>query len=141
VIAEDDEPDHEARRSLFAGLPYLLTQRERARRGPRGIAGNHVVIAAGADGPFVLVAHLRRGSVRVTPGDAVRQGAPIGACGNSGNSTEPHVHLQATDSTDWATARGIPISFARTRVASVARGDGDWMPRNGEAFEAPPPEA
>lgn len=131
VIAEDGEPDHEARRSLFAGLPYLLTQQGRIRRGTRGIAGNHVVIAADAGGFFVLVAHLRRGSVCVTPGEVVRAGALIGTCGNSGNSTEPHVHLQATDSTDWATARGIPISFGREGR--------ECLPRDGEVFEASPP--
>ena len=60
----------------------------------------------------MLVAHLRRSSLTVAVGDRVRAGAVIGACGNSGNSTQPHVHLQATDSTDWPTATGLPITFA-----------------------------
>jgi len=126
VGIHDGEPDHEARRSVVAGVPYLLTQRERAARGAPGVAGNHVVIAAAPAGPFVLLAHFQRGSVAVHSGDTIAAGAQVGACGNSGNSTQPHVHVQATDSIEWATARGIRISF----------GDDDWMPRNREAFVA-----
>jgi hypothetical protein len=69
VIAHDGEPDHEARRSQLTLLPYMLNQAGRARGGPSAIAGNHVVIAKGADGPFILLAHLRKGSVKVAVGD------------------------------------------------------------------------
>ena len=111
VIAHDGEADHSARRSPLTLLPYLVGQARRLRIGPAAIAGNHVVVAAGPDGPFALVAHLRGGSVRVGPGDRVRVGQLIGQCGNSGNSTQPHVHLQVTDSLDWSRARGLPIAF------------------------------
>jgi murein DD-endopeptidase MepM/ murein hydrolase activator NlpD len=49
----------------------------------------------------------------------VQVGAALGAWGNSGNSTQPHVHVQATDSTDWGSTRGLPIAFrerGRTRL-------------------------
>ncbi|MBF4574298.1 M23 family metallopeptidase [Herbiconiux sp. VKM Ac-1786] len=111
VIAHDGEPDHAARRSQPALAAYLAGQARRLREGPAAIAGNHVVIAADEGGPFILVAHLRRGSVAVVVGERMRAGQFIGRCGNSGNSTQPHVHLQATDSTDWPTARGLPIVF------------------------------
>jgi murein DD-endopeptidase MepM/ murein hydrolase activator NlpD len=121
VQVHDGEPDHEARRSQPALLGYALTQRERVRRGPAGIAGNHVVVALGDGGPFVLLAHLRRRSVRVAPGDRVGVGQVLGRCGNSGNSTEPHVHLQVSDSTDWPRARGVPFVLARTDGST-------WLP-------------
>jgi urea transporter len=54
--------------------------------------GNHVVIRA-ADGSHVWLAHLRQGSVGVTAGNWVRVGEPLGACGNSGRSPQPHLHL------------------------------------------------
>ena len=131
VAAVDGEVDHEARRSQLALIPYVLSQARRVREGVRAIAGNHVVIAIGSSGAFVLVAHLRRGSVSVAVGAKVEAGETIGSCGNSGNSTQPHVHVQVTDSTAWPTARGRPIIFERPHVS----GD-NWLPRNGEAFDA-----
>lgn len=128
VVVHDGETDHEARRSQPALLAYALGQAARIRRGPPAIAGNHVVIALGDAGPFVLLAHLRRASVRVEVGDTVAVGRPIGACGNSGNSTQPHVHLQATDSTDWPRARGLPIVF-RDGDDLVLPGEGEVVPR------------
>ena len=112
VAVHDAEPDHVARRSQLALLPYALRQRERVRAGGAAIAGNHVVIALGLAGPFVLLAHLQHGSVLVRPGDNVESGNRIGNCGNSGNSTQPHVHVQVTDSLDWPRSRGLPMAFA-----------------------------
>ena len=131
VAAIDGELDHEARRSQLALIPYALSQARRVRKGVRAIAGNHVVIAMDSAGPFILIAHLQRGSVSVAVGSAVKVGEAIGSCGNSGNSTQPHVHVQVTDSTPWPTARGRPISFERPHVNG-----GNWLPRNGEAFTA-----
>jgi murein DD-endopeptidase MepM/ murein hydrolase activator NlpD len=111
VLTHDGEPDHEARRSQLTLLGYALTQAGRVRRGANAVAGNHVVVALQPGGPFVLLAHLRQGTVRVRPGDAVLPGEVIGECGNSGNSTQPHVHVQVTDSTDWPRAQGLPLAF------------------------------
>lgn len=119
VIAHDGEPDHEARRSQLTLLPYMLGQARRARGGAHAIAGNHVVIATGTDGPYILLAHLRKGSVKVAVGDHVHEGVVLAACGNSGNSTRPHLHIQATDSTDWNQARGLPIAFRATGAPAL----------------------
>jgi len=103
VLTHDGEPDHEARRSQLTLVPYMLGQAERVRAGIPAIAGNYVVIAVRPGGPFVLLAHLRRGTVQVRPGQRLQAGEPLAKCGNSGNSTEPHVHVQVSDSTDWIT--------------------------------------
>ena len=129
VSVHDGEPDHEARRSPPALLAYALTQAGRVRQGPDAVAGNHVVIALGPSGPFVLLAHLRRGSVAVAAGTEVHPGTPLGECGNSGNSTEPHVHLQVTDSLHWQTCRGLPLAFRHPDGRP-----GPWLPRNGEVI-------
>jgi hypothetical protein len=121
VIAHDGEPDHEARRTQLTLVPYLLSQPRRVRGGAPAIAGNHIVIAVEDDGSFVLLAHLRHGSVKVGPGDQVRQGRVVGSCGNSGNSTQPHLHIQATDSTDWDGARGLPIAFQAGGAPALPR--------------------
>jgi hypothetical protein len=56
-------------------------------------AGNHVVLACG-DAEVVL-AHLRDGSVEVKEGAEIRRGQRIAAVGNSGNTSEPHLHIHA----------------------------------------------
>lgn len=130
VRAEDRLRDHRARSSL-PGLLYLLVVESlvRAVAGVRQVTGNHLVLDLGG-GTYALYAHLRRGSLRVRPGDRITAGQPLAACGNSGNSSEPHVHFQLMDGPDPDTASGIPFTW---------RGIG--VPHGGEAFTAPPPQA
>jgi murein DD-endopeptidase MepM/ murein hydrolase activator NlpD len=111
VHVHDGEPDHVGRRSQLALVPYLLGQAKRIREGVGAIAGNYVTIAIGDGGGFVTMVHLREGSLRVAVGDAVTTGQAIAECGNSGNSTQPHVHLQVTDRQDLVRAQGVPLAF------------------------------
>jgi murein DD-endopeptidase MepM/ murein hydrolase activator NlpD len=53
--------------------------------------------------------------VRVEVGDRVTTGQQIAECGNSGNSTQPHVHVQVMNSLDLTVARGVPIEFLNFR--------------------------
>ena len=130
VLTHDGEADHVARRSAPAQIPYAFGQVARVRAGAPAVAGNHVVLGLGPKGPYVLLAHLRRGTVRVAPGDTVLVGEAVGECGNSGNSTEPHVHVQVTDSVAWETAVGLPIAFRRPSRTGV------WLPDEAEIVDA-----
>jgi hypothetical protein len=132
AAAHDGEADHEARRSQLALVPYALGQAARARAGAAALAGNHVVVALAPGGPFVLLAHLRRGTVAVRPGDTVAAGDRVGDCGNSGNSTQPHVHVQVTDSMDWPVAAGLPLAFRHP-----SPGAPPWVPAESEVVTAP----
>jgi hypothetical protein len=111
VDLHEGEPDHEGRRSQAALLRYALGQAARLGQGVGAIAGNYVTISLPGGAAFVALAHLRVGSIQVHLGQEVVAGQQIGSCGNSGNSTQPHVHLQAMDSADLSVARGLPISF------------------------------
>lgn len=115
VEAHDGESDHGGRRSQFALVPYALAQAGRLRQGVSAIAGNYLIIALGDGGAFVALVHLRAGSLRVAVGDRVATGQPIAECGNSGNSTQPHLHIQVMDSADLAVARGVPMAFRSFR--------------------------
>lgn len=76
IAARDDLPD----------LPPPQADRE-------NLAGNHVLLAcAGFD---LLLAHLQRGSLAVAVGDRVAAGDRIGRVGNSGGTSEPHLHVHA----------------------------------------------
>lgn len=75
-------------------------------------AGNHVFIQC--HGFNVLLAHMQQGSLVVAEGDAVKVGDPIGKVGNSGNTSEPHLHIHAVrgGTTDQLTSgEGLPILF------------------------------
>jgi len=111
----DGEPDHAGRRSQLALLAYMLGQAARLREGADAVAGNSVILALRDGGPYVALVHLRRGSLRVRVGDVVTTGQPIAQCGNSGNSTQPHLHLQVMDRLDFAHTRGVPLEFAGFR--------------------------
>ena len=115
VRVHDGESDHVARRSQLSLLPYALGQAARLREGLGAIAGNHVVIALPDDAGFVALVHLRAGSVRVRAGDVVQTGQPLAECGNSGNSTQPHLHVQVMDNADLAVAQGVPMAFRQYR--------------------------
>lgn len=74
-------------------------------------AGNHVILACGS--VRVLLAHLRKGSVAVRPGEIVTAGLPVGRVGNSGNSSEPHLHIHAYlgGTLDYNDGEGVPMTF------------------------------
>ena len=70
-----------------------------------------MVIDSG-EGIYALLAHLQRHSVVVGQGDMVERGEMVGRCGNSGNSSEPHLHMQLMDHPRTAFANGVPFEFA-----------------------------
>ncbi|MNO29948.1 Peptidase family M23 [compost metagenome] len=113
VSVHDGEPDHEARRSMLTLLPYMLGQNSRIRSGPEAIAGNYTIIAPDDSTDFIAIVHLQLGSIRVAQGQRVSEGEHLANCGNSGNSTQPHIHIQAMSSTDLSVARGVPLIFRR----------------------------
>lgn len=98
-----------------------------ARTNPfiKDIRGNYVVIDHG-EGEFGLYAHLKRGSVCVVPGELVKRGQVIGCCGNSGNTTEPHLHFQLQTAQDFYAAHGLPVRFAKVMVLDPAAAEFAW---------------
>jgi hypothetical protein len=115
VGVHDREVDHVGRRSQLTLVPYAFGQLARLRQGVGAIAGNYLTIALRDRGVFVALVHLRAGSISVVVGEEVATGQPVANCGNSGNSTQPHVHVQVMDSPDLSVARGVPMAFRRFR--------------------------
>ncbi|TKJ20329.1 M23 family metallopeptidase [Blastococcus sp. CCUG 61487] len=132
VRAHDRRRDHRAR-SGWGSVVYLLVVEGFVRQvaGARWVLGNHVVVAT-EDGTCAVLAHLRRGSVTVRRGDRVRAGQPLAECGNSGNSSEPHLHVQLTDSAWVAGACGRPMAFR-----GGAPDGSDGLPADDELMDAP----
>jgi hypothetical protein len=77
-------------------------------------AGNHVYITCKDENVQVLLAHMKEGSLSVKPGDVVKTGDMVGLVGNSGNTTEPHLHIHARVGGNLSEIIGgeaIPILF------------------------------
>lgn len=86
------------------GLPDMQVPEQDDRH----LAGNHIILrCAGAD---IVLGHFRRGSLSVRVGTRVEPGAVIGEVGNSGASSEPHLHIHAqAPGTSEAPFSGAPI--------------------------------
>lgn len=110
VLASDDDPD----------MPIGELG------GGTDPGGNQVVLRV-ADNEYLYLCHLKAGSVRVKKGDVVVAGQEIGRVGNSGNTSEPHLHIHLQDELDFG--EGLPLYFYGYRS------DGKYvervMPRGG----------
>lgn len=88
------------------------------------IAGNHVILNIG-NGNYAMYAHLQPGSIRVEAGERVRRGQVLGLVGNTGNSTEPHLHFQISNASSPLGSEGLPYLFPSFEV----EGQGwQWKP-------------
>jgi murein DD-endopeptidase MepM/ murein hydrolase activator NlpD len=89
---------------------------------PEQLTGNTVVLRTDAE-EFLLFAHLKKGSIKVEEGQDVRRGEVLAQCGNSGNSTEPHLHLSLQNQIDMDGATGAKLYFDRLLVNGEPRQD------------------
>jgi murein DD-endopeptidase MepM/ murein hydrolase activator NlpD len=90
------------------------------------IGGNHVIVEIGS-GLFAFYAHLQPGSLRVKVGDKVTRGQVLGLLGNSGNSSEPHLHFQICSANSELGSEGLPYAFASFEVQGKGESDGMKM--------------
>lgn len=111
IAAYDKEPD------ITPGSEDILS-----------MEGNYVYLVVDETGTYLLLNHLRQNSVTVKVGDHVNPGDILGRVGNSGSTSEPHLHIhhqrQNPESTLHPTlAEGLPLYFKGT--------DADPMPQKG----------
>jgi len=83
-------------------------------------AGNHVVVDIGY-GLYALYAHMRPGTLKVKTGDVVKAGELIGHVGNTGNSTEPHLHMHIDDQPSFLAGQGVPYEFDHFEASDTTR--------------------
>ncbi len=105
---------------------------------PETVGGNWVALDLG-DGRYAMYAHLIPGSIKVRPGQKVKQGEVLGRVGNTGNSTEPHLHFHVATAPRWLEADGLPYLFSRFRSYEKPGGHptvrADQMPSKGQLVE------
>lgn len=73
-----------------------------------GDTGNGIVIKH--DDVYIMLWHLKQKSIHVKVGDKVKVGQLIGQVGNSGHTSTPHLHIQASKD-DWLYGTSVPILF------------------------------
>ncbi len=94
AVAVSDATVHLVKDEIPENVPHMT---ERAV--PMGwdtVSGNFVLLDLGS-GRFAFYGHLQPGSIRVKAGERVKAGQVLGRVGNSGNSTEPHLHFHVSD--------------------------------------------
>lgn len=72
--------------------------------------GNYVVIEASPK-EFVYLAHFQKGSIAVKENEKIKAGKPLGKCGNSGNTSGPHIHIHVQSQLKRYSGRGQNITF------------------------------
>jgi hypothetical protein len=130
VAVRDRARDHRSR-STWSAMAYMyLEGMFREMLGSKLALGNFVILDADG-GAYALLAHLQRGSVTVQAGQTVQRGEVLGLCGNSGNSSEPHLHFQLMDHPRPLIAAGMPFKFTGLDPEVAGR---DGVPANEEVL-------
>jgi hypothetical protein len=79
------------------------------------LRGNYITIKH-HDREYSFTAHILQDSFTVKVGDEVKQGQVIAKCGNSGNTTEPHIHFQLQTGKSFLFSAGLPIEFSNIKA-------------------------
>jgi murein DD-endopeptidase MepM/ murein hydrolase activator NlpD len=95
------------------------------------VGGNYVILDLG-NGRYAFYAHLQPGSLRVKAGDKVKRGQVLGLVGNSGNSTEPHLHFHVSNGNSPLGSEGLPYVFESFEVQGKGWG---WKPSDKDTTE------
>ncbi len=97
------------------------------------VPGNLVIIKH-ADGEYSLFAHFKQNSIRVKVGDKVNKAQTIGLCGNSGNSSEPHLHFQMQNTPFFEDEASMKTFFEKITVKRDGKTEikNDYSPVKGD---------
>jgi hypothetical protein len=80
------------------------------------IGGNYLVEDLG-NGAYAFYAHLQPGSLKVFVGANVKRGQVLASLGNTGNSSEPHLHFHVMSTPSPLAGNGIPYAFDKFAIA------------------------
>lgn len=99
---------------------------------PKQLTGNTIVLQTENE-EYILFAHLKEKSIVVKEGQVLKQGDLMGQCGNSGNTTEPHLHLSLQNVADMNIATGGRIYFDNIMVNGEIKKD--YLPVKGDSIK------
>ena len=99
---------------------------------PEQLTGNTIVLETSKE-EYLLFAHLKENSITVREGQFVRQGSVMAKCGNSGNTTEPHLHLSLQNHADMNISTGGKLYFNQIIVNGEMQQD--YLPVKGDLIK------
>lgn len=89
----------------------------------QSMAGNHIYLRLDETGTLLVLAHLKKGSIKVKEGQHVNEGEFLAQVGNSGSSSEPHLHIhhqrQDPSKVSMFLAEGLPLYFQTEKGAMM----------------------
>ncbi|MFA7336494.1 MAG: urea transporter [Candidatus Obscuribacterales bacterium] len=100
--------------------------------------GNYIIVQLD-NGPYVMLAHLQRGSVRVNAHSRVAPGQLLALCGNSGRSPQPHLHIHVQTQPEIGSST-VPFHFCHVLVTAQDGGTTYQLnasPKENERIKAP----
>lgn len=99
---------------------------------PVYVPGNTVILKTAKE-EYLFFAHFKQHSIVAKQGQQVKQGELLGLCGNSGNSSEPHLHFHIQDVEDMNKATGARCFFEKIVVDGEVKED--YSPVKGERIK------
>lgn len=82
----------------------------------RSVGVGNMIMIDHENGEFSLLCHFKHGSIDVKVGDKVKQGLKLGLCGNTGNTSQPHIHFNLQDNLIGYKANPLPAQFRKILV-------------------------
>ena len=99
---------------------------------PIYVPGNSVILKT-MNNEYLLFAHFKHHSIKVKEGEKVKQERVLGLCGNTGNSSEPHLHFHIQNVEDMNIATGVKCYFDKIIVNGQIKND--YSPIKGDIIQ------
>lgn len=104
-------------KNLFEDTP--IPEKEEVDCHASDVRGNYIIIQH-SEHEYSTIAHIKKDSFCVKVGDKVYRGQQIACCGNSGNTSEPHIHFQVQQGKSFLLSASLPIWFEKIRNHSIS---------------------
>ncbi|MDO8429515.1 MAG: M23 family metallopeptidase [Candidatus Daviesbacteria bacterium] len=96
----------------------------------RSVGVGNAIIIDHQNGEWSMLCHFKHNSIKVAVGDKIEQGAILGLCGNTGNTSEPHIHFSLQDGPLMHKSKALQASFSKILVDGELKMD--YQPKRGQ---------
>jgi murein DD-endopeptidase MepM/ murein hydrolase activator NlpD len=87
----------------------------------RSVGVGNAVIIDHNNGEYSVLCHFKYNSIKVKVGDDIQQGEMLGLCGNTGNTSQPHIHFHLQNKPLMHQAGSLPAKFVKIIVDGIVK--------------------